>query len=259
MKCLITLAVLLLPLQAAAQQTSVQGHRWRGAPQVDHIAANQVGAGGLTLSPNTIAGDFIVALLQTHTGENSDASFTGAGWTAVSGSPVTSGNGRCAAFYKLAAGSEATSIADSGDHQNTRAVIVRRGTFNTANPVNVSATGSEASTTGQNLVGVTTTKGNVLVIQMSCGDNPDLATANRCANDPANSALVDDDSVLQGISIANGNEKFDNNASSGTLSGTHIYAVTSVKRVAGATGTTTTTCTDSAARAYFTVGIEPLP
>ena len=137
-------------------------------PEVRAIGAvaNGVAAISPGLPTGTVAGDLLVMFLET----NNEA-ITVSGWTEAPSSPQSDATDatRLTVFYKIAAGGDATTTSDSGNHQVGRIVGIKAGTFDERNPFNTSAGGTDTtSDTSGSIPGSTTTRANCLILAACC-------------------------------------------------------------------------------------------
>lgn len=201
------------------------------APTIRAVGTVASSAGAIApgLPSGTAAGDLLVMFLET-----ANEAITVSGWTELpTDSPQSDGvlGTRLTVFYKIAAGSDATTTSDSGDHQIGRIIGITAGTFDTGSPINTSAGGvrTPADTTAT-IPGGTTTVADCLVLAAS-SHNLDQAGGAFTTASWANAALT---SVT---------ERINNSTQAGNGGG--IGVASGVKATAGAIGDTTVTVASS--------------
>lgn len=214
---------------------------------VPTIRAVGASAGAATaISPGlpagTVAGDLLVMFLETD-----NEAITVSGWTEAPSSPQSIGTSptgtRLTIFYKIAVGGDATTTSDSGNHQVGRIIGITTDTFNSTTPFNVSAGGTQASTTAVSIPGATTTVAECLILAACSGDLPD-ATNSLEFSGWANADLT---AVT---------ERIDNAAAGGN--GGAIGVASGEKATAGAYAATTATAATAAQRGCISLAVAPL-
>jgi hypothetical protein len=172
-----------LPKYEAAKLTPKGGAVISAAspPEVRAIGAVAAGVGAITpgLPAGTVAGDLLVMVAESGgaaaAGEANTA-LTAAGWTEAPLGSQKLGNTRLTVLYKIAAGGDATTTNDTGDHQLARIIGIKAGTFDPTTPFNISARGTQALTKAVSILGATTTRDNCLIIACASGNLPDSTT-----------------------------------------------------------------------------------
>jgi hypothetical protein len=239
---LIAAALSLFALPAPARAQYLQGpQRWRGVPvfRANGSMSASANAAVPALPAGTVAGDLLIMGIETH---DPDGAVTASGWASAPGSPVSSGNARLTVLYKIAAGGDATTTSDSGDHQGAAIVGVKAGTFNRTSPFNANQASTQASTVSISITGTTPTAGQCLWVAFSGGDLPDSSSGCSVSSD-ANSNLTSVTQRLASCSLV------------GSASGLHLYIVTGVKATIGAIGSSTATAAVAAARANLGLAV----
>lgn len=214
-------------------------------PEVRGIGAVSASTGALTPAypAGVEAGD--LALMIAESGGAAEAGeatpeLTAAGWTKA----VTEkkGNTRLTILYRiLTTATDARTTNDTGDHQMARIVVIRKGTFNSANPINVSAVSTQAATKSGKCPGVTTTKANCLILNAISGQLPDTTTTAEF-------------SVWANASLLAITEQGDNTTAEGD--GGALSFATGPKQTAGVVSESTVTAVTEAERACATIAIE---
>jgi hypothetical protein len=215
------------------------------APQVRAVGSVQQAVAAVTpgLPAGTEAGDLLVMGM-----ENGGAAALGeavpvptvSGWTILE--TIQIGNTRATVFYKVAAGGDATTTSDTGDHQQARIIGIKKETFNLSNPFNVVAAGTQAATTAVSILGATTTVPECLVCALTAGNLPDAASTTEFSG------------VANG-SLTSVTERWDNTTNLGD--GGSFALVSGIKAVAGAYGATSLTALNEAERANISFAIAP--
>lgn len=205
------------------------------------------GAFTLSLPVGTVDGDLLVAMCET-AGET----ITLADWVEVSCSPQSIGTG-------CPGGADCTSItmwtndwttgenlttSDSGDHQLCGVVGFQVGTFDTADHEDGCTGGTQAATTAVSIAGLTTTVGNVFVLQESVAALPDVNKSSEYAGE-ANTDLTD---------VTELRDQCRNTNNGGCVA---VYE--GKNATPDAVGATTSTAATSSARAGIMFGIKPAP
>lgn len=213
------------------------------APTVRAVggAASNTTAIAPGLPAGTVAGDLLLMFLETHGGE----AITVSGWTQAPSSPQESlGAGeqtRLTIFYKIAAGGDATTTSDSGDHQIGRILGITAGTFDSANPFNVSAGDVGSASATQTIPGATTTVDDCLVVVAACSGKD------------ANSTTYF--SGWTNADLTSLTERVDNMTAFGGGGG--IGVATGIKASAGAYAATTVTMGSLNASGHISLAIAP--
>ena len=194
------------------------------------------------LPASTAAGDLLLMFCENA----NDGNLTASGWTDVPGTPITGATGtRITVLYKVAAGGDATTTNDSGNHQVCRIIGITTGTYCSADIWGESNSNTQTTTTSVSISGVTTSIDNGLVFQASAGDLPDADGTTQFAS----AANADLGSVT---------ERIDNTTSAGTggTGGGALFVMSGTKVTAGTVGAGTTTATNTAVRANTTIVIQ---
>lgn len=202
------------------------------APTVRAVGAIASGVGAISpgLPAGTAAGDLLVMVLET----NWNQAITVSGWTACPSSPQAHATNigieatRLSMFYKIAAGGDATTTSDSGDHQHGCIIGITAGTFDATTPFNANAGNVTTTRAAVVIPGVTTSVADCLILAVTCTGVDSAGTTLYSSWTNAN---------LTGIT-----ERVDSGVTDG--SGGRIGACTGVKATAGATGNTTVTMPD---------------
>lgn len=211
-------------------------------------AVGTAASGTAAISPGlpsgTVAGDLLVMALET-----GKQAITVSGWTEAPDSPreagaAPPGGSRLTLFYKIAAGSDATTTSDSGNHQLGQIIGIQAGTFDSTTPFNVTAGSNQTSTTAVSIPGDTTTVNDCLILAFCTGDNPDSDTTTQFDS-------------WANTDLANVTEQMDFTSSAGN--GGAIGMASGEKATAGAYGATTATATNPADRGCISVAIAPAP
>lgn len=210
-------------------------------------AVGAIASGTGTISPGlptgTVAGDLLLMFVETAGGETPTCS----GWTLATSQATGSGTAgtKASILYKIAAGSDATTTNDPGDHIAARIIGITTGTFNAGDPINDFAGGVDSSgTTSVTVGGYTTDRDDVLVFVFVTGDVDPAANGTAEFSSWANSNL----SSLT--------ERIDNVRTSGN--GGALGVASGGKATAGAIGDTTVTAATSSLRGKICLGINPL-
>lgn len=205
------------------------------------------GTAGLTVAAvsGVVANDLILLFVESA----NQAITTPTGYTIVTGAQVSAGTAAAAGgmrlnvFYRFATGADGTvTVADTGDH-TTAIKLVFRG-VNLTTPFDatpVTGTKTTASTTAT-FPGITTATTNAWVVLASALDLDAASTATTGA--PTNGNLT-------GLT-----ERHDQTVTSGFGGG--IVLITGTKAVAGATGNTTATVTNTQ-QVYVTLALRQQP
>jgi hypothetical protein len=180
--------------------------------------------------PASIAnGDIGILIIRT----SNQTIATPSGWTAITNGPgtgtaATAGSVRLGVFWKRTTGTEsAVTIADSGDSQYAR-IIVIRGARATGSPIMAASTVNTVgtATTSATINGLTTTDEKAMILDIIGVGAPDAAsTTNFSAWANANLSSV--------------TERIDNTNAVGTGGGFGVAS--GIKNTAGATGSSTAT------------------
>jgi len=220
-----------------------------GMPTVIGVSASAA-AGQAAITPAFPSGytattnDIAITFCET---ENTDTVTPPSGWSAVTNSTVSSGTVTrlWAIWRRIQAGDTAPSIADAGDHNIGRMIIVR-GCATSGNPWDVLGTSTElVADTSVSIPGVTTTVSNCLVLYaVSTGQDGSSSTA-------AYSGWAD-------ATLANITEQMDNYTASGLGGG---FGMASGEMAsAGATGAMTATLALTANfKALMTIALREEP
>lgn len=216
-------------------------------PTVRAVGATASGTGTLTpaLPAGSIAGDLLLMVCESGgatTGAEANTALTAEGWEAVPNSTQKKGNTRLTTLWCISTGSNNRTTNDTGDHQMARLIAIKAGTFDPAEPFNVTAGSTQASTKAVSTPTVTTTKDNCLVVVTASGALPD-ATSTAEFGAPVNEVLTEL------------TERIDNATTSGD--GGATWASTGVMRSAGVVGATTSTAVTEADRGVATFAINP--
>lgn len=207
-------------------------------------AVGTVAASTTAVSPglpaSTAAGDLLIMACENA----ADGDLTASGWTQASVSPVSTTGTRLTILYKVAAGGDATTTNDSGNHQVCRIIGITTGTY-CSTPFGQTNNNTQTSTTSVSISGITTTINNAIVLSFSTGDLPDA------------------DSTTEFSSAANADlgsftELIDNATSAGTggSGGGSLFAASGTKVTAGTVGATTVTAANTGVRANAMVVIN---
>jgi hypothetical protein len=232
----------------------VGGGTWTGTVYYDEVycyvadtpivrGVGTVAANAAAISPGlptgTAAGDLLIMLVETN-----NQAVTVAGWTEAPSSPQSDATDatRLTVFYKIAAGGDATTTSDSGDHQVGRILGIKAGTFDPVTPFNTSAgtTDTTSDTTGSTPT-VTTTRDNCMIVACVCTGRDATGTAEFSSWTNAN--LVD----IQ--------ERIDNTNTAGLGGG--IGCATGIKLAKGATGTVDVTYATASRKGLITLAVNP--
>lgn len=209
------------------------------------VGAQSAGTNSVNVAwPAHVAGD--LGLMVIETGGEGTTLAVPAGWTAVTGSPVTAvattAGSKLQVWYKFAtSGAEAqVATGDSGDHQVAR-IITFRGVNQTTpfdvTPVTATKTTASTTVTWDSITTVTPAATIVLI-----ATRPDDTTSVTSFNTPTNSALA---------------ELFERGeAGSNAGHGGGFVIVTGIKPTPGATGTTTANITTAAGAALSVTNAE---
>lgn len=186
-----------------------------------------------------------VALLVIET-DGAGTTLTPAGWTHVTGSPVTdvasAAGSKLHVLWRRATSTAEANVAtgDSGDHQTAR-IFVFRGVNTTGDPWNAITTGTKATaSTTATLPSITTTIDESLIVGIV--SRPDDSASTTAFGAPVNAGITWDT-----------NADIESGSTSGNGGG--FVMVAGVEAAAGATGTTTLTC-PNVTNAYVTIGLS---
>ncbi len=211
-------------------------------------AVGTIASGTTTIAPGlpsgTTAGDLLLMFLEN---DGSEAAPTASGWTQLltkaTGADTT--DTRLTVLYKTAAGSDATTTNDPGDHIVGRIIGITAGTWAVTDTFNATQTSNEdAADTSGSITGVTTTLDNCLVLA-ACTNGDDPA-----ANGTANYGS------WTNANLSSLTERIDNTRTSGNGGG--IGVASGILATAGATGATTVTLGVASFKAMATIAIAPL-
>lgn len=214
------------------------------APEVRAVGEYKAGTAAVSpgLPAGTEAGDLLIMVAESGgagaAGEATPA-LTAEGWTAAPKSAQQTGNTRLTVLYKIAAGGDATTTNDTGDHQHARIIGIKKGTFGA---FNTSGGGTQAKTKSVSIPGAETTVAECLVIACASGDLPDSTSTNQFGN-PTNASLT-------GLA-----ERIDNTTAEGD--GGAIYAATGTKTTAGTYSATTNSASTEAVRGVISLALAP--
>lgn len=239
------------PKYEAAELTPQGGSVISAASPPEVRAVGTVAAGTAAISPNlpagTVEGDLLVMCVESGgvsaSGE-AEPTVTAAGWTAVPNGTEKKGNTRLSLLYRIAEASNPRKTNDTGDHQLGRIIGFKAGTFDPANPFNISAKGTQAATKAVSIPGATTTRDNCLILACASGNLPDSTTTAEFSG-VTNASLI-------GLT-----ERIDNTTAEGD--GGALFAATGVKATAGAYSATTVTAVTEAERVVISLAINPIP
>lgn len=212
-------------------------------PTVRAVGAIASGTGAISpgLPTGTSAGDLLLMFLET-----SNQAITVSGWTEAPSSPQSDATDatRLTIFYKIAAGGDATTTSDSGDHQIGRIVGITKGTFDAITPFNTSAGGTEStSDTSGSIPGSTTNRANCLIVAACCAGNDPVSNGTANFASWANSNLG---SVTERID----NTRTDGNGGAiGVATGTFVGP--------GAYGATTVTYAVASRKGLISLAVQP--
>lgn len=214
-------------------------------PVVRSVGTVASGEGTITpgLPSGVVAGDLLIMVA-----ENGGAAAAGeatpeltvSGWTKLT--TQTKGNSRLTILYKIAVGADARTTNDTGDHQLARIIAVKKGSFDSASPFNVSAGGTRSATKSISITGATTTRDDCLVIATASGSLPD-ATGTAEFGAATNASLT------------NLTELIDNTVTAGD--GGAIYAVSGYKTAKGAYSATTLEAVTAADGGVISFAVNP--
>lgn len=186
-----------------------------------------------------------VALLVIET-DGAGTTLTPAGWTHVTGSPVTdvasAAGSKLHVLWRRATSTAEANVAtgDSGDHQTAR-IFVFRGVKTTGDPWNAITTGTKATaSTTATLPSITTTVDESLIVGIV--SRPDDSASTTAFGAPVNAGITWDT-----------NADIESGSTSGNGGG--FVMVAGVEATASATGTTTLTC-PNVTNAYVTIGLS---
>lgn len=219
-------------------------------PTVVNVGA--VAASFKTITPgmpaSVLAGDVLLLFVQNAADGNTTLSGGTEIWTQCTNSPVTQGANRLHVFWARASQDSPTSPTtnDVGDHQMGRIIAFRgvgggMGTPWTDNPV---ASNDATSDTSGDIIGMTTTVNNCMMVYACAGNTPDSdGTANFSSWTNAN--------------LANVTEQIDNTTAQG--GGGALGVATGELATAGASGTMSVTLANAAVKAMFCVELKGAP
>lgn len=191
------------------------------------------------LPTGTVAGDLLIMAVETN-----NQAVTVSGWTECPSSPQSDATDstRLTMFYKIAAGGDATTTSDSGDHQMARIIGIKAGTFDPVTPFNTSAGGTDTtSDTSGSCPTVTTTRDNCLIVATGCTGRDANNTTNFSAWTNAN--LVD---LL---------ERMDDVSAAGLGGG--VGMATGILPDKGSSGATTMTYATASRKGLITLAVNP--
>jgi len=216
-------------------------------PKVRAVGAVASGTGAVSpgLPAGTVQGDLLI--MEAESGgatEKTEANtaLTAAGWSPIPGAEAQKkGNTRLTALYKIASGGDATTTNDTGDHQVARIIGYEAGTFDSENPFNTAAVGTQAATKAVSIPGGTTTRDRCYILALASGNLPD-ATTTAEFGEATNASLT-------GLT-----ELIDNTVTAGD--GGAIYAVGGIKAAKGAYSATTCTAVTEAERGVISIAIN---
>lgn len=183
-------------------------------------------------------GDLAMVFVETG-GENTGASISG-----YSSITIRQGNTRIAVFYKVLESTAAIELeVNAANHHQYYAVCIKKGSFDSGTPINVSTTNTQASTKSVSITGATSTADNCLVIAASAGALPDAASSEDVKT-PVNASVTELTTVVSQTTEAG--------------DGGALFVVRGIKEAKGAYGTTTATATTEAERANTSFAIQPV-
>lgn len=206
-------------------------------------AVGTIASGTGTISPGlpsgTTAGDFLLMICETQVG-----GLTVSGWTEA---PLSAQGDLTSAtqlqvFYKVAAGGDATTTNDSGNHQGGR--IIGFTGVDTTNPFNIyKGSSSTTNDTAGSIPGGVTTKDGCMIVAACCStiDNGSDGTGEFASWTNANLASI--------------TEQIDDYFTAG--SGGAIGAATGIKTSAGDYGTTTVTYGHNSRKGLWSCALNP--
>lgn len=209
------------------------------APKVRAVGTVASGTG--TISPGlpsgTVRGDLLYMIAES---QGAGSALTASGWTSLFS--IVQGNTRVTVLFKRAAGSDATTTNDTGDHQLARIVGIEKGTFHPVALVNTSAEGKQEATKSLSIPGLTTTLEECLVLACSAASLPDASSTSEFG--------AATNATLESLT-----ERIDNAVTAGD--GSAIYCASGVMKVAGEVAATTLTAATSAERASAAIAVSP--
>lgn len=213
-------------------------------------AVGTIASSTTTASPGlpsgTVAGDLLVMFTETDGAETASVS----GWTELAtDSPQTADTGsatdtKLAVFWKIAAGGDATTTNDPGNHIIGRIIGITAGTFDSTTPINVSAGGTETTAdTSGSIPGATTDRDDCLVLAA-------ISTGYDAASNGTAQFSAWTNSNLTSLT-----ERIDNQRITGT--GGCLGVASGVMATAGDYGSTAVTLANSALKAMISLAIQP--
>lgn len=206
-------------------------------------AVGTVASNAAAISPGlpsgTVAGDLLVMVAES---QGAGSALTASGWTSLFS--IVEENTRLTVLYKVAAGSDATTTNDTGDHQVARIVGIKKGTYNAADPIHKSAEGKQAATKSVVIPGLTTTLADCLILGFASGSLPDASSTTQFG-------------AATNASLGSLTERIDNAVTAGD--GGAIYCVSGTKATAGEVSTTTLTAVTEAPRGVASIAIASIP
>jgi hypothetical protein len=213
------------------------------APTIRAVGAIAESGGAIApgLPAGNTAGDLLIMFINTGA-----QAITVSGWTECPSSPKDDDTAvtRITAFYKIAAGSDATTTSDSGNHQIGRIIGITALTFDATTPFNTSSNGSYSGGTSVSIAGVTTTRADCLLLYATARNLPDAAAGTAEFSSWANASLADV------------TERIDNTGAGGA--GGALGAASGTLAVAGASGTMTATAATSSFGAFICLAVQPI-
>lgn len=221
----------------------------RTTPTVRAVGTVANGTGDVApgLPAGNTAGDLLLCFVE-HDGANGQPSMTG--WTHSGATSSTTGT-RIDVFYKIAAGGDATTVTDCGDHTQARIVGITGGTWDSrytsgvyVNPVKL--LGAAANATGVTFPTGSTLNDNAMVFMAASGATPDASGTTEF------SSFAD-------ASLAGVTERVDNTCADGN--GGALFVGTGTLATAGSVGTATVTAATStphAAVGFYIDGAQAL-
>lgn len=205
---------------------------------------------GATISPawpTHQTGDIALLIVETPGGEPPSLT-TPAGFAAVTNSPIATGSGAAGTQLSIwwcratsSSMSAPTTTKFSGGNHQVGVILTFRGCVAIGNPIDVTATGTDASnTTSLSWPSITTTRANELVL---CIVSQDLD-----ANEPSGWVSSEANAALTGVA-----ENFDEGDTTGNGGGIALW--TGVKVAAGSVGNGTATAGTTGIHAYMTLAL----
>ncbi len=240
-------------LHYLASELTVKGGAQVSAspPEVRAVGALSTALGAVTpaLPVGTTPGDLLIMVAESGgatEGAEANTALTAEGWSSPPApyAAQKKGNTRLTLLYRIATGSDPRTTNDTGDHQAAKIIAIKVGTFDSLNPFNTAAVGTQNATKAVSIPGATTTRDQCLILACASGNLPDTSTTTEFG--------AATNASLSGIT-----ERIDNSFTAGD--GGALFAVSGVKATKGAYGATTLTAVTEAERGVISVAINPLP